>query len=49
MNFTDLQLFEQANLKCLESFTEADAVRRIKNSLDENCKFKYFFIEKEEQ
>lgn len=48
MNFTEVQLFHEAQLKCHETFTETDALKRIKNSLDTPTHFKYFFIEMEE-
>jgi hypothetical protein len=48
MNFTELDLFQEAQLKCLETFTEADALKQIKKSLSETSQFKYFVIEIEE-
>lgn len=36
MNFTDLQLFDQASFKWLETFTEADALKKIQKSLDDS-------------
>ncbi len=47
MNFTDLQLFDQASFKWLETFTEADALKKIQKSLDDSVQFKYFLIELE--
>jgi hypothetical protein len=48
MNFTETQLFQDANLNLHETFTETDALRRIVKSLAEPHQFKYFVIETEE-
>ena len=48
MNFTETQLFQDANLNLHETFTETDALRRIVKSLTEPQQFKYFVIETEE-
>jgi hypothetical protein len=48
MNFTELNLFQEAQLKCHETFTEADALKQIKKSLGETNQFKYFVVEIEE-
>jgi hypothetical protein len=48
MNFTEVNLFQEAQLKCQETFTEADALKQIKKSLGETNQFKYFVIEIEE-
>ena len=48
MNFTELALFQEAGMKCHETFSEGDALKRIKNSLGETFQFKFFVIEIEE-
>lgn len=45
MNFTQINIFEEASLKCHETFTEMEALKKIKKTLDENVQYKYFIID----
>lgn len=45
MNFTQIALFEEANLKCHETFTEMEALKKIQKTFDETIQYKYFMID----
>ena len=48
MNFTEMTVFQEANFKCHETFTEADAIKRIQKSLSDTFHYKYFIVEMDE-
>jgi hypothetical protein len=49
MNFTELAIFEQAQIKITETFTEVDALDKIKKNIKNKTPYKFFFIDLEDQ
>ena len=45
MMFHQIALFEDAQLKCHEAFTEIEALKKIQKTLDESIQYKYLIID----